>query len=70
MAYDTSKIFVSNTGRKFISLSSIPSGTVALFAPSDLTILYMSSLEARGKSNLKESDKTFSFMAATLGWFL
>ena len=31
MIYDTSKIFFNNIGRKFDSLSSIPSGPVALF---------------------------------------
>ena len=41
-----------------ISLSGIPSGPVALFALSYLTILFISTLEAGGKSKLKESGKT------------
>ena len=48
-----------------ISLSGIPSGPVALFALSDLAILFASSLEAGGKSKLKES----GIMMTTLGWF-
>ena len=43
----------------FISLSGIPSGLVALFALSDLTILFMPSLEAGCKSKLKEKLKRF-----------
>ena len=70
MIYDTSKTFVNNIGRKFISLTGIPSGPVALLPLSDLTILFISSLEAGGKSKARESGKTFSFMVATLGWFL
>ena len=41
------------------SLSGIPSGLVALFALSDLTILFMPSLEAGCKSKLKEKLKRF-----------
>ena len=67
MIYDTSKTFVNNIGRKFISLTGIPSGPVALFPLSDLTILFISSLEAGGKSKARESGQTFSFMVATLG---
>ena len=50
-----------------ISLSGIPSGPVALFILRDLTILFISSLEAGGKSEPREPGKTFSFMAVTLG---
>ena len=51
-----------------ISLSGIPSGLVALFAFNDLTILFMSSLEAGGKSKLKQPSKIFSFTVTILGW--
>ena len=50
--YDTGKIFANNIGRTFYLFkrySGIPSGSVALFALSDLTILLMSFLEAGGK---------------------
>ena len=53
-----------------ISLGGIPSGPVALFPLSNLTFLFLSSLDAGGKSKLKEPGKTFSFMIKTLGWFL
>ena len=36
-----------------LSLSGIPSGSYALFALSDLTILFISFLEAGGKSKLR-----------------
>ena len=51
-------------------LKSIPSVLIALFTLNDLTILLTSSLEIRGKSNLKEFGKKFSAMAAVLGWLL
>ena len=51
-----------------VSLSGIPSGLVALFAFSDLTILFISSLEAGGKSKLKQPRKGFSFTVTILGW--
>ena len=50
--YDTGKIFANNIGRTFYLFkrySGIPSGSVALFALNDLTILLMSFLEAGGK---------------------
>ena len=52
------------------NLSGIPSGSVALFALSDVSLSLSSFLQAGGKSKLKEHGKTFSFMFATLGWFL
>ena len=42
-----------------ISLSGIPSGPVALFALSDLTILSIPSLEAGGKQKSKSLVKHF-----------
>ena len=51
----------------FISLSGILSDTVALFTFSDLTILFISYLEAGGKSKLRKPGKMFSFMVVTLG---
>ena len=42
---------------RLISLSGIPSGPVTLFAFSDLTILFISPLEAGGKSKLRQSGK-------------
>ena len=65
MIYDTSKIFVNNVGRMFNQFKRC-----ALFAVSNLTTLFISSLEAGGKSKLKESGERFSFMVATPGWFL
>ena len=50
-----------------ISLSGIPSGPVALFALSDLTILSIPSLEAGGKQKSKSLVKHFLF---SLAWFL
>ena len=44
---------------KFNNYSISP---VALFALNNWNILYISSLEAGGKSKLKESGKTFSLM--------
>ena len=49
-----------------INLSGIPSVPVALLALSNLNILFISSLQAGGKSKLKEHGKTFS-MVTTLG---
>ena len=51
-------------------LRGIPSVLIALFALDDLTILFTSSLETGGKSNLKGFGKKFSAMAAVLGWLL
>ena len=63
--------YLSTTlAESLISLSGIPSGPVALFTLSDLTVLLISSLEAGGKWKLKESGKTFSLMVATLELFL
>ena len=70
MVYDTSKIFINNICRKFKNLSGIPSGSVALFALSDVSLSLSSFLQAGGKSKLKEHGKTFSSMFTTLGWFL
>ena len=54
--------YLSTTlAESLISLNGIPSGPVALFAFSDLTILFISSLEAGGKSKLKEFGKTFFY---------
>ena len=53
-----------------ISLSGIPSGLVALFGLTNLTILFISwryILEAGGESRLKEFGKTRFFMVTTLG---
>ena len=55
MVYDTCKIFVNNIGRKF----KFKRYSIFIF-----------SLEAGGNLKLKESDKMFSFMVTTLGWFL
>ena len=52
------------------NLSGIPSGSVALFALSDVSLSLSSFLQAGGKSKLKEHGKTFSSMFTTLGWFL
>ena len=63
--------YLSRTlAESLISLSGIPSGPVALFALSELSILLISSLQAGGKSKLKEHGKTFYFMVTTCGWFL
>ena len=43
----------------FISLKCFQSGTVALFALIDLIIFFLSSLEARVKSNLQSLVKNF-----------
>ena len=52
------------------NLSGIPSGPVALFALSDVSLSLSSFLQAGGKPKLKEYSKKFSFMFTTLGWFL
>ena len=56
-------------GESSISLSVTPSNPVALFALSNLIILFISSLGAAGKSKLRNSGKRFSFMVATLDDF-
>ena len=60
----------TTTAENLINLSGIPSGPATLFALRDLGILFILSLQAGGKSKLKEHGKTFSFMFTTLGWFL
>ena len=63
--------YLSTTAAEsLINLSGIPSGPATLFALRGLGILFISSLQAGGKSKLKEHGKTFSFMFTTLGWFL
>ena len=63
--------YLSTTfAESLINLSGTLSGPVALFALRHLSILFISSLQAGGKSKLKEYGKTFSYMITTLGWFL
>ena len=54
----------------FTSLNGIPPAPISFFALSDLTILFISSIEAGGMSKLKDFGKTFSFMVKTMRWFL
>ena len=47
MIYDTSKIFFNNIGEILIRFSGISLGHASLLALSNLTILFISSLEAK-----------------------
>ena len=47
MIYDISEIFVNNIGEILISFSGISLGHASLFTLSNLTILFISSLEAK-----------------------
>ena len=58
--------YLSTTlAESLINLSGIPSDPLALFALSDLSILFISSLQAGGKSKPKEHCRTFFYVYNT-----
>ena len=61
------RYFSTTLAENLISLSGIPSDSIALLTLSDLPILFISSLEAGGKSKLKVSGKTFFFYGCNTG---
>ena len=65
--YHTSKIYVNKVDRKFNKFKWDSIRLCCFACISDLTILFISSLNAGGKPKLKESGKKFSFMLTTLG---